>query len=350
MNKSLIYLLLIFLVVTQANAAQIVMDDFTRDISSGWGVTSSGENWIVGPDPSPFSVIRNRGQIEVVPGAFSRKAMIAINSLHTEIMGKISWDSTMSNGYAFGGLALRVNEDRNNYYYASVRDNNSYIDIVLYRVIGNSGSVIAKVNTPLVYDPNTQYYLRFIATGESPTTLRVKVWPSLTQAEPSSWNMIEIDSQPEMQISGAAGVRAGISRGAINPTAVFFDDVSVSSLTEDEVVNVSDVIQSAIDSGLLTGPEGPAGVAGPQGERGETGPPGPSLTLSCTSIVNRNSREAVCPSDYRIILGICGNIPVIGYQNFSGADRSFPDIDESGNRVDCKRTYTTVRARCCRNL
>lgn len=284
---------LVAVVVIPVSAEQLAMDDFTRSIATGWGNTNSGESWIIGSNPIPFSVNGNIGSIEVVPGAFSRKAIINTNSLHTEMAGKISWDSTVSSGYAFGGLLVRVNETRNNYYFASIRDINGFVNIVLYRVIANSSSVIANVNTPLTYYPGTQYYLRFIATGVDPTTLRVKVWPS-AQTEPSSWTLIENDDHPEIQSAGATGIRAGIGGAAITSTFVNFDDLSVSNLTDNEVLSFGNTIQSVIDSGILTGPEGPegpigeTGPQGPPGERGLAGLPTNSVAI-CSSSPNYNA-------------------------------------------------------------
>ena len=289
MARNFFVLFVLLSLLPLASKAEIVVsENFSRTISVGWGETASGIDWILGHDETPYSVENGTGVVSVNPGQFSRKAILGpVNpTLNTEITAKINWVTPGSGGYAFGGVALRVVPLRDDYYFARLNEQNGEILLTLFTVQSNSGTVIRSVITPISYDPAVEYFIRFVASGSFPTTLRARVWPT-TQVEPTTWNLVEKDFLESLQVAGSFGVRAGLGGGATEATNVIFDDISVSSLSSNEILAFGDAVAEALADGALMGPAGPEGpqgaqglqgVQGPQGERGAAGPPGPTTT------------------------------------------------------------------------
>ena len=271
-----------------SEAEQIASDEFSRTVSIGWGETSSGIEWVVGNDDSPYRTDSGVGIISVQPDAFSRKAILETSQpiLNSEITAKIALRSLASGGYAFGGVALRVAPLRDDYYFARINDRNGKIVLTLFSVESNSGTVIRTATTPIRFLDTEQYFVRFVATGSYPTTLRAKVWPA-SQAEPTTWTILENDMLESHQVAGNFGVRSGLGGGASESTEVTYDDIAVSALSNNEILSFGDAVSEALASGATVGPQGPRGERGPQGfqgpkgEQGSTGPqgtPGPTTT------------------------------------------------------------------------
>jgi hypothetical protein len=72
--------------------------------------------------------------------------------------------------------------------------------------------------------------VRFQVSGTSPTTLKVKVWPS-TSPQPAAWTLTATDSTAGLQAAGAVGLTTYLSGSTTNaPTTVKFSSFSAGPL------------------------------------------------------------------------------------------------------------------------
>jgi hypothetical protein len=66
-------------------------------------------------------------------------------------------------------------------------------------------------------------HVRVVATGRSPTTLRMRAWAP-GSAEPSTWSYGASDAAPALQAAGAVGLRAYLGASSTNaPVVASFD-------------------------------------------------------------------------------------------------------------------------------
>jgi hypothetical protein len=92
-------------------------------------------------------------------------------------------------------------------------------------------AITSEVTLPgVTFTPGTLLNVRFQVSGTSPTTLKVKVWPS-TSAQPSAWTLTATDTSAGLQAAGAVGLTTYLSGSTTNaPTTVKFSSFSAGPL------------------------------------------------------------------------------------------------------------------------
>jgi large repetitive protein len=198
----------------------LVRDTFSRTLSSGWGIPDIGAGWHLGSaGPDDFSVRDGRGFIVKYDNAM-RNAVARDGSssegygLHVQGIASFRIDTPPDNPNRFYTVQVyarrddRVSDGDNYYRYRVRAYGHGRMDVRLEKnVAGRSTWLTDNTDLASTWQVGQQYWLRWEATGTSPTTrLRLRVWAKGT-AEPTTWDIDATVNEPALDVIGTTGFR-----------------------------------------------------------------------------------------------------------------------------------------------
>jgi PKD repeat protein len=197
--------------VTYAN------DTFQRTVSSDWGTADSGGPWTRTGTASNFNVAPGAGTILLAAGVNPGSVYLGGLSVQdVELATRFSLGTLANgNGTSFYAVSRRISSTMQ--YRARVRVTGTGSVLVGLSKFEGAGEVnIAETTVSgLTYTAGTPLQMRFQTTGVSPTTLRVKVWPT-GESEPASWQLTSTDSSASLQAAGPFGFTGYLSSSSTN--------------------------------------------------------------------------------------------------------------------------------------
>jgi hypothetical protein len=210
----------------------VAADEFTRQLTGGFGTAAQGGAWSVVGRAAPLSVANGRGNIALTstttpPGVF----LPSTKSIDNDVVARFGLSRLPT------GTASRVDNSvvvrrvgTSGDYRATLRvDAAGKVQLFLVRVDskGTYTTLASKMITT-VYKPGATWSLRVRALGLNGTALRAKVWAGST--EPTGWQTVATDSTQALQAAGDTGVRARVVSSTASVTA-FYDSLQVSHQT-----------------------------------------------------------------------------------------------------------------------
>lgn len=205
----------------------VAEDDFTRNVTGGWGSAELGGAWTGSGSATNFSVADGRGRIRMgSPGAGPGMSLTGLQSTNTDLRVKVGADKAPTGG----GIYLTAQPRRlagGDGYYADVRlvANGSVTVTLGRRVSGAETSLATTTVAGLTYAAGDLLEVRTEVVGTSPTTFRAKVWPAGT-SEPAGWTTSVTDGTAALQAPGGIGLQTYLSGSATNaPVLGLFDDL-----------------------------------------------------------------------------------------------------------------------------
>jgi PKD repeat protein len=198
----------------------LVRDTFSRTLSSGWGIPDTGAGWHLGSaGPDDFSVRDGRGFIVKYDNAM-RNAVARDGSsaegygLHVQGLASFRIDTPPDNPNRFYTVQVyarrddRVSDGDNYYRYRVRAYGHGRMDVRLEKnVAGRTTWLTDNTDVASTWQVGQQYWLRWEATGTSPTTrLRLRVWAKGT-AEPTTWDIDATVNEPALDVIGTTGFR-----------------------------------------------------------------------------------------------------------------------------------------------
>ncbi|WP_298459554.1 LamG-like jellyroll fold domain-containing protein [uncultured Cellulomonas sp.] len=199
---------------------ELVIDDFERSLTAGWGTASRGGPWTASPGSA---VVGGQGShVLGKPGVLMTSYLGQVSSTSADVQLTVGADKDAGAGtQILSVVGRRVGTAE---YRARVR-------------LGAGGAVSLQVERDATalqavsagtYAPGERLRVRLQVTGTSPTTLRAKVWKA-TAAEPAGWQVSATDATAALQAGGSVGVTSYLSGSATNaPVAVTWDDLRVT--------------------------------------------------------------------------------------------------------------------------
>jgi PKD repeat protein len=211
-------------------------DTFNRTVAGGLGAADLGGAWT--------RVGGVAGNLSVAPGAAS--FLMPSPSVQDSVyLGSVSQTTTdtdttfTDNNTSTGTAGVYVYVDgrrvsTNNEYDARIRltpTGGVAVELTKYAGSATATAITSEVTLPSVtFTPGTLINVRFQVSGTSPTTLKVKVWPSIS-AQPAAWTLTATDTSAGLQLAGAVGLTTYLSGSTTNaPTTVKFTSFSAGPL------------------------------------------------------------------------------------------------------------------------
>jgi hypothetical protein len=187
-----------------------VSDDFARTSSSSWESADVGGAYTLVGTASDFSVASGWGAISTPVNVTRRADLLSTDNLETDWLFKLKVSAVPVGGNlaAYGYVRL---VDGNNLLRATVRFKPSgNITLALDKFISSSlTSNIqtggAEYDTGITPVAGNVYWLRVIATGAAPTTLKARFWAD-GGGEPSSWPVVGQVSDAVVQVASSVSV------------------------------------------------------------------------------------------------------------------------------------------------
>ncbi|MCD4526678.1 LamG-like jellyroll fold domain-containing protein [Nocardioides sp. cx-173] len=213
-----------------AGPQPFALDAFSRQLADGWGSADLGGPWTRAGAASNFSVADGLGRIRMSsPGTGPAMALNAPTSADTDLRVRVGADKAATGGGTYLTIQPRLLANGSRYY-ADVRlVAGGSVSLILGRTVSGTDTTLLTRTVPgLTVGAGDLVQVRAQAFGTSPTTLRVKLWPSGTE-EPEAWTSSLTDDTAGLQVAGGLGLRTYLSGSATNaPVLGLFDDLSVS--------------------------------------------------------------------------------------------------------------------------
>ena len=212
---------------TPANTTNVVVDQFTRTVSSGWGSAGTGGAYTLSGTSTDFSVNGTNGRMIVQTAGTDRQALLAsVDVDDVDVTVRVRTDKVAADSSLYVILVGRYVSAGNEYFGTVRLQSTGAISVKTSRLISSTETVVGSevTATGLTHQANSGLLVRLQVTGTNPTTLRMKVWDA-DQSEPSSWHINTTDSSTALQTAGSVGLRARMSSLVTNAPVTFsFDD------------------------------------------------------------------------------------------------------------------------------
>jgi PKD repeat protein len=211
-------------------------DTFNRTVAGGLGTADLGGAWTrVGGVAANLSVAPGAASFLMPTASTQDSAYLGGFSNNTTETDTTFTDNNVSTGTA--GVYVYVDGRRvstNNEYDARIRltpTGGVAVELTKYAGSATATAITSEVTLAgVTFAPGTLINVRFQVSGISPTTLKVKVWPS-TSAQPAAWTLTATDTAAGLQAAGAVGLTTYLSGSTTNaPTTVKFNSFSAGPL------------------------------------------------------------------------------------------------------------------------
>ncbi len=238
-------------------------DAFNRTLASGWGTADKGGPWSAVGSAANLSVANGSGLLKLAaassaPGAF-------LNAVSTsDSDSKITYTTdkpATGNGIYLYLVGRHVST--NNEYRARIRIlSNNTVALAVTKLANSATETVigSEVTlTGVTYTPGMMLNVRYQVTGTSPTTLRLKAWPS-SSTEPTAWRITTTDNTSGLQSAGSVGVTTYLSGSATNAPVM----VSAASYSARPTVAPPTAAFTSSTNGLTASVDG-SGSSDPNG-------------------------------------------------------------------------------------
>jgi PKD repeat protein len=208
-----------------------VTDAFGRTVTGGLGAADLGGAWSTAGSASNLAV--NGGSAALTmrsPGTQVSGWLGATTRTDTDLRLRLSLDKRPTGSGAYVDVVGRRVSQNNEYRGRLVLGSDGRVSVAITALRGSSSpqtlAAAAPLPSPAGYGPGSGLEVRMQVVGTSPTTVRLKVWPSGT-AEPSGWQRTATDSTAALQAPGGVGLTTYLSGSAGNaPVVLRMDDLS----------------------------------------------------------------------------------------------------------------------------
>ena len=205
-------------------------DAFGRTVASGFGTADTGGAWTVSGAGVTTSV--SGGSAVVAPGigqtgTFRLPGAAAADTDLTQTL----WSETVpTGGGVYLSTAVRTNGTTDYRVKLRVQSTGAVLFNLARTVTGTETALTTQITLPgISYTAGMKLHVRVQAVGNTPTTVRAKVWVD-GQTEPAAWTQTVTDSTAGLQVSGGVALVAFTSGSATAVPVVHYDDLTVTKL------------------------------------------------------------------------------------------------------------------------
>ena len=206
----------------------LVAESFQRPNAPTWGTPAIGRPWVYPSGPG-VAIAGGRGVVSLAGRGGLRQIMQDTAVRDVSVQFDVSLDQ-LTGGTGVQVMAV-LRQSKAGMYQARVRIGRAgrlWLSVVKLRH-GSTRQLGKPVLLPRShYRAGRSLTVRAQAIKQSPTQIRMKVWP--TQGNPPRhWQLVRNDRRGDLRTAGRTGLRTQITRGAARPNAtVRFDNVRVA--------------------------------------------------------------------------------------------------------------------------
>ena len=169
-----------------------------------------------GGKASQYNVDGAAATITMGPGDLPNVDARSVVALDTDITATVSVDRTADTNSGTYTTLVSRRRSTNEQYAAILSLATTPPLIQVYRRDSKGTQInigATALLTGMTYRAGDRWTMRLATSGTTPTTIRVKAWPTASP-EPSGWTVTRTDSTPVLQAAGTAGFSAYLSRRA----------------------------------------------------------------------------------------------------------------------------------------
>lgn len=212
--------------VRTPQSSDLVDDTFSRNVTNGWGATAAGQAWQHTTGATAFSVDGSVGRIVTPVGSTRGVRLPTVSVADATIRTDLALTPAASGSGTYVSVMGRVNGSTS--YRAKIRYlAGGSVNVSLIRYTGSEVSLASSNISGLTVASGQYLRLRFELEGNSPTSLRAKLWLR-DLAEPVGWTVSASDSTASLQQAGNLGIDVYPSSSATSPATATFDRYTVT--------------------------------------------------------------------------------------------------------------------------
>ena len=214
-----------------ASSTTIASDTFTRSVATGWSSAETGGSYTYDPGTGGFSVSGSAGQVVLAKAQANRGAYLnSVAARDVDVRVRVALDKLPAGGGSWTYLAVRRNGTTEYRPKLII----SATGVVSVQAGVDVNGTESPAGNPVVVAGLTPaaggfIWLRAMVTGASPTTIQVKAWAD-GSSEPAAFQFTATNSQAQLQVPGAIGLREYVSSVTNAPITASFDDLAALSL------------------------------------------------------------------------------------------------------------------------
>jgi len=216
--------------ITSGGGTQhLAADGFGRSVTDGWGSADAGGAYTITGTAANYKVQNGAGAIVLPQANANASALLyGVSARDVDIRFRVAPTSAPAGGNVIVyAVARRVSGGE---YRARLSLNaDGSVSVSVSKLVGSTETRIGSAVTlpGITVAAGASIWFRAHVSGAAPTTVRVKAW-SDGQAEPSSWQLTDTDSESVIQAAGNVGFRLWASNTVTNsPIQLGFDDYTV---------------------------------------------------------------------------------------------------------------------------
>ncbi len=208
-----------------------IEDSFTRNTTSSWGNSDSGQAWsTLGGASTDYATNGAEGTHSMGSINASRRTIITgASGTDFDITVRIKTDALATGASSTGGIMARYIDSNNHYYfrvrYGATASHNIFASIQK-TVAGTSTTLGSEVTTSYTHVANSYVWIRAQGTGSG---LRLRVWQD-GNSEPATWDIDIVDTT--FTGAGSIGLRSILQTGTTNALPVLFSYDSLNAIFE----------------------------------------------------------------------------------------------------------------------
>ncbi|MGO4491888.1 hypothetical protein AB4Y86_07340, partial [Arthrobacter sp. 2YAF22_2] len=197
-------------------AAPLAQDGFARIVANGFGKADVGGNWSTSGGNANFAVNNGSGKMITAKGVQLTATLGSVSSTSSDTQVQLSLDKLSDGGGFFTTVIGRRVSGAGDYLAKIWISKSGLMTLDLKSTAGGTETTLKSITVPgLTYTAGMQLAVRLQVSGNSPTTLRAKVWNTAV-AEPTAWQVTATDAAITMQSAGSVGVMTYLSGTATN--------------------------------------------------------------------------------------------------------------------------------------
>lgn len=196
--------------VTVSAIASAITDAFGRTVSNGWGAADSGQTWTATGTAADFGVGSGFGRVTLPATSTSHLTLTPSPGPDVDVYVDVATSALATGSSLFGGLAVRMVDDNNNYHARIDFTSAAGIVLTLRKRVGGTETQLGTYTTGLTHTAGAFYRVRVKAFG---TALKAKIWLA-SGVEPDLWQVEVTDSA--LTAAANVGTRSVSNSGNTN--------------------------------------------------------------------------------------------------------------------------------------
>ena len=205
-------------------------DAFGRTVASGFGTADTGGAWTTTGAGVTTSGADGSGRVVAGVGRSGTFRLAGATATDTDLTHTVWLEAVPTGGGVYLSTAVRSTATADYRARLRIQSTGAILFNLTKNVSGTETGLTTQITLPgITYTAGMKLHVRVQAVGNTPTTLRARVWVD-GQTEPTTWTQTVTDSTAGLQADGAVALVTYNSGSSTTSPVARYDDLAVAKL------------------------------------------------------------------------------------------------------------------------